>query len=275
MRNVTCYLGVAGAMLLPCAMAQDPAGALDSPADDEALTLELVLVTGSRIYRSGFDTMQATTVIESDFLEDRGSYNLADIINELPAFGAPGNSTEGGQGLTNIGAEFVNFFGLGSQRTLVLVNGRRFVSGNSPTLFSNAEPGLQVDFNMIPVAMVDRIEIIAVGGAPIYGTDAIAGTVNVIMKENFEGLDLTASHGWADEGNSLQEDRFTAVTGGNFAGGRGNIVAGFEHTEREGLRQSERSHLAAGWDFRQPLGDSPYDFVLIRDSRANIVSRNG
>jgi outer membrane receptor protein involved in Fe transport len=256
-------------------MAQGPADPPNFPGSDEVLTLEPVIVTGSRIYRSGFTTMQPVTVIESEFLEDRGASNLADIINELPAFGLPGNSTQGTQGLTGIGAEFVNFFGLGSQRTLVLVNGRRFVSGNSPTLFSNAEPGLQVDFNMIPVAMVDRIEIIAVGGAPIYGSDAIAGTVNVIMKNNFEGLEVTASHGWADEGNSLQEDRFTVVTGGNFASNRGNIVAGFEHTRREGLRQSERSHLAAGWDFRQPLGESPYEWVLIRNSRPNIVSRNG
>jgi len=255
------------------AMAQEDADAADG--DDESVELDLVVVTGSRILRAGFDTMQATTVITSEFVEETGSTNIADVLNTLPSFGPPGNSTQGAQNVAGVGAEFVNFFGLGSQRTLTLVNGRRFIGGNSPTLFGTANPGLQVDYNMLPASMIDRVEVIAIGGAPIYGADAIAGTVNVIMKRDYEGLDFTASHGFADENGDMQENRFTAVIGGNFGGGRGNIIAGFEWTDREGLAESERDHLAVGWQFREPFEESIYTRVLVPNAHANIVSNNG
>jgi outer membrane receptor protein involved in Fe transport len=253
------------------AMAQD-----DDDDQDEAANLDKVVVTGSRISRSGFDTMMPTTVIDIQFVEDGGATNLADVLNELPSFGAPLQSTQGTQSLAGVGAEFVDFYGLGSQRTLTLVNGRRFVGGNSPTVFTNANPGLQVDFNMIPSSMVERVEIVSIGGAPIYGADAIAGTVNVIMKEDYEGLEMFASKGWSDQGG-MEEDRFTAVVGGLFADGRGSLMAGIEWTKREGLIESEREHLARGWQFQPPPAgsDSDFDAVLIEDGHANLLSNGG
>ena len=148
--------------------------------DDQSLddvSIEEIIVTGSRIPRSGFDTLQPAIVIDSQFLEDRGFTDVATALNELPAFGLPGNSTQGTQGSQSVGQSFVNLYGLGSQRTLTLVNGRRFVAGNSPSLGTAANAGAQVDLNMIPTVLVERIETISIGGAPIYGADAIAGTV--------------------------------------------------------------------------------------------------
>src|SRR3546814_17969345 len=92
----------------------------------------------------------------------------------LPSFGVPGSSRVGGQaGAFGSGQNFVNFFGLGDQRTLTVVNGRRFVSSNTSSIFGPTGSGSKVDFNVIPTIIVDRVETIAVGGAPIYGSDAI------------------------------------------------------------------------------------------------------
>jgi outer membrane receptor protein involved in Fe transport len=244
-------------------------------ASEEELIVEEVIVTGSRIARSGFDTMMPTVVVDSQAIDNQGATNIADSLSVLPQFGAAGQTTEGDQSVANIGSVFVDLFGLGSQRTLTLVNGRRFVGGNSPTLFTNSDPGLQVDFNMLPSSMVERVEVITIGGAPIYGTDAIAGTVNVIMKSDYEGMDLHAQKGWADESPNVEEDRFSVVLGGNFDDGRGNLMAGFEWTKREGLAEFERSHLRKGWQFREPAEDSEFSRVLVENAHANIVSRGG
>ncbi len=134
-------------------------------ADEEYI--EEIITTGSRIPRAGFDTLMPAIVLDSEFIQERGFTDIASALNEIPAFGVPGNSTQRNQSSFSVGQNFVNFFGLGSQRTLTLVNGRRFVSSNSPSLFVGANAGLQVDLNVIPASLIDRVETIAVGGAPI------------------------------------------------------------------------------------------------------------
>jgi outer membrane receptor protein involved in Fe transport len=241
--------------------------------DAEFEDVEEIIVTGSRIPRSGFDTLQPAIVIDSEFLEDRGFTDVATALNELPAFGMPGNSTQGTQGSQSVGQSFVNLYGLGSQRTLTLVNGRRFVAGNSPSLAIGANAGAQVDLNMIPTALVDRIETISIGGAPIYGADAIAGTVNVIMKSDFEGLEFRSSYGQSAEGE-MEETVFSLAWGANSADGRGNVTLGVEHSDREGMIESDMPHLQTGWQFREQ-GDPNFDLSLISPGYANIVSNNG
>lgn len=109
----------------------NPAYAQDAAADDEDFEVEEVVVTGSRIKRTGFDTVNPATVVDSEFLELRAFNNVAQALNQLPSFGIPGASENGGQAGQNVGQNFVNAFGLGSQRTLTLVNGRRVVSQSS------------------------------------------------------------------------------------------------------------------------------------------------
>ena len=155
------------------------------PTDEEFLEdSDTVVVTGSRIRRPDLDTVFPTTVIGAEQLEKSAFTNIADALTEIPAFGG-GIDPNGNQG-ANIGANFVDFLDLGTQRTLTVVNGRRFVSSDV------SGGGLAVDFNIIPIALVERIDTIGVGGAPIYGSDAIAGTINVILKDDFEGLEATA-----------------------------------------------------------------------------------
>lgn len=247
-----------------------PAQAQDG---DSAEPMDEIVITGSRIPRAGFDTLMPAIVVDSQFLEDRGFTDIGTALNELPSFGLPGNSTQGTQSAFSVGQTFVNLYGLGSQRTLTLVNGKRFVSGNSPSLFTGANAGSQVDLNMIPTVLVDRIETISIGGAPIYGADAIAGTVNVMMKQDFEGFDLRTSYGISQE-NEMEETVFSVAWGANSADGRGNVTLAVEHSDREGMIELDMPHLQRGWQFRE-TGDENFDLTLIQPGTANIVSNNG
>jgi outer membrane receptor for ferrienterochelin and colicin len=157
---------------------------------------DAIIVTGSRIKRPNYDTIEPTIVIDSAQIESRGFETLGQALNEQPSFGVPGASPVGGQaGSFGSGQSFVNFLGLGSQRTLTLVNGRRFVSSNTASIFGPTAAGTQVDLNAINTKLIDRVETIAIGGAPIYGSDAIAGTINVILKRNYQGIDIDAQNG--------------------------------------------------------------------------------
>ncbi len=118
----------------------------------------------------------------------------------------------------------MNFLGLGGQRTLVLVNGRRFISSNTASIFGPASPGEQVDLAQINTKLIDRIETIAIGGAPIYGSDAIAGTINIILKHDYQGFDLDGEDGISDQADA-HNWRIRALVGHNFLGGRANLTA--------------------------------------------------
>ena len=262
------WLLAATPFLFSSVQAQDSLGA---QASDEAI--EEIITTGSRIPRAGFDTLMPAIVIDAQFLEDRGFTDVASALNELPSFGIPGNSTQGDQNSYSVGQNFVNLYGLGSQRTLTLVNGRRFVSGNSPSLFVGAAAGAQVDLNMIPTGLVDRIETISVGGAPIYGADAIAGTVNVIMKQDFEGFDVRTSYG-VSEASEMEETVFAVAFGANSADGRGNVTFAVEHSDRAGMIESDMPHLAKGWQFRES-SNPDFQLDLIAPGKASIVSNGG
>lgn len=267
------------------AVASLVAGSLSAPvfaADDEEEVLEEVVVTGSRIPRTGFDTMLPANVINAEFMERRGYTNIADALNEVTSFGAPGSGTGIGasanssdQSAYSGGQSFVNFFGMGSQRTLTLVNGRRFVSSSAPALDTNQAPGVQVDLNAIPSSMVERIETISVGGAPIYGADAIAGTVNVILRDDFEGFEISTSYGESMDEGDLGETTVEMLFGGSFADGRGNLVVGIEINDRDGALRSDRDFLAEGWQWRTPSEDTGFDRVLIPNGTANIVANGG
>lgn len=197
-----------------------------------------VIVTGSRIKRSGFDTLQNALVTDSQQIERRGYTNVAQALNALPTFGDSGADVVGSQqGTHSVGQSFVDLFNLGSQRTLVLVNGRRYVSSKTPALDGAA--GAQVDLNTIPVGLVDRVEVVSIGGAPVYGSDAIAGTVNIILKKDYEGFEASAQYGTTEDGGG-ENKTFRALMGGNFMENRGNIAVGIEYNESEGLLYADR-----------------------------------
>ncbi len=218
----SCLLSIAVAMAL--AFGTSTASA----QEDEEETIEEVVVTGSRIQRAAYDNLQPGVAVDSEYLDNRGYTNVADAINEVPAFGLP-LSNSGRQDSQSIGQNFANAFGLGTQRTLTLLNGRRVVSQATPGLGGVAAPGsgLQVDLNMIPTIMIDRVETIFVGGAPIYGTDAIAGAVNLIYKKDFEGFAFDVQTNMDQRGDA-GSTRLRGLWGANSADGKGNVMLGLE-----------------------------------------------
>ncbi len=230
------------------AYGQDVTPAEPAPAGEstEAVDLDTVVVTGSRIRRTGFDTLEPATVVTREYIDERGITNVADALNEIPGFGV-GVTPEGGQSSFGVGVNFANRFGLGTNRTLTLVNGRRFVSSNAPSLFGPAAPGIQVDLNAIPTAMVERVENLAIGGAPTYGADAIAGVVNVIMRKDYEGTEFGASYGVTEQGDNNRYNAY-AVVGANFGeDDRGNVTFSVSIDNVDGVLQKERDFFAAGF----------------------------
>lgn len=215
MRNTTPHLkrsaltqatlaGLALLVAMPV-LAQSETTDEEKKKEEERVTqIEAVQVTGSRIFRAGFDTLEPATVVTREKIEQRGITNIADALNEIPGFGT-GVTPEGGQSTFGVGVNFVNRLGLGTNRTLSLINGRRVVTSNPGTIFGPAAPGVQVDLNAIPAQLVERIENIAIGGAPTYGSDAIAGVVNVITRRDYEGAEVSATYGITDRDDNQRK----------------------------------------------------------------------
>ncbi len=161
--------------------------------DDAGNPVDTMVVTGSRVARTGFDTPTPTTVISSDQIMQTGLVDTGAIVMQNPQISV-------GLGSTNdtfnrdIGSSFINLRGLGPNRTLVLIDGRRRVSGS--------REGSQVDLGSIPPGMIESIEIITGGASAVYGADAVSGVVNVKLKKDFEGLEATARAGISQHGDA-------------------------------------------------------------------------
>ncbi|MEP6546561.1 MAG: TonB-dependent receptor [Gammaproteobacteria bacterium] len=236
-------------------------------ADAGAAELQEIVVTGSRIARPDLDRLEPTTIVSSATFDDRGYLDVGQALSELPAFGIQPSSAAQTQAGVGIAQSFVDLYGLGSQRTLVLVNGRRFVSSSTASLNGAGAnnpvggPGQQVDLNTIPTKLIDRVETISVGGAPIYGADAIAGTVNIILKKDFQGLDVDAQVGVSNHQDAWNY-RLRVLGGQNFADGRGNITATADITKTDGLTGTSRPVYSQDLGFLTPAGTSPFSTVL-------------
>jgi iron complex outermembrane receptor protein len=227
-------------------------------AEDE---IQEVVVTGSRIARPELDRLEPTVTLDSKALDQRGYFDVGQALSELPGFGVQPVSANNTQSAFGVAQSFVDLYSLGSQRTLVLVNGRRFVSGNTPSLNGPASPGEQVDLNTIPTKLIDHIETVSVGGAPIYGADAIAGTVNIILKKDFQGLDIDAQAGVSNQKDAWNY-RARVLAGQNFADGRGNITVNGEFSKSDGLTGAARPVYSQDLGFLAPATPGPYKTVL-------------
>lgn len=257
---VAILVALATTSALPAFAQQPTAAPAQAPATDaeagtaaSAQTLDTVTVTGSRIPRAGFDTLEPATVVTGESIRERGMINVADALNQTTGFGLA-QTPEGTQGNYAVGVNFVNRFGLGSNRTLTLINGRRVVSSRAATNFGYAA-GMQVDLNAIPAQLVDRVENLTIGGAPTYGSDAIAGTVNIILKDHYEGAEVNVNYGQTEQGNS-QTLGYSFVFGQNFAGDRGNWVLSGNYANIEGLMQSENDFYRRSLGFLANSGAS-------------------
>ncbi|HYJ30661.1 MAG TPA: TonB-dependent receptor [Allosphingosinicella sp.] len=209
-------------------------------ADGSSATGGTITVTGSRIRLPNLESFEPTTTLDRRQVDERNITNVADALNELPGF--RGSVTPAGaQGSFGQGVNFVNNYGMGSNRTLTLINGRRFVSSNVVTLFNQGTQGTQVDLNIVPVILLERIDTVSTGGAPVYGSDAISGTVNIILRSQYEGLELNALSGITEEGDAFRAN--VSVLGGWNFGERANLTVALSHDQIDGLLYNDRDFL--------------------------------
>lgn len=195
-------------------------------ADDEARQ-ETVTVTGSRIAKQDFTSNSPVATVGAQQFDLTNAVNTEGLLNTLPQTvpGLDRTSNNPGGGLAT-----VNLRGLGSGRTLVLVDGKRVVPSTG---------GGTVDINNIPSALVERVEVVTGGASAVYGSDAVAGVVNFILKDDFEGIEASTSYEMTEE-NDAEIFSANLTMGGNFADGRGNAVISLGYTDRQALFQGDR-----------------------------------
>ena len=218
--------------------------------------LEEVVVTGSRITRFEGDYSAPVLSLGAEQVEQSGSTNIEDFISEVGALvGSSGSyETQGEDGGSRVGVNALNLRNLGNNRTLTLVNGRRHVSA-----LATGEP--LVDTNTIPIALIERVDVLTGGASAVYGADAVSGAVNFILKDDFEGVAIRTQGGMSDEGDA--EDFFASfVFGTNFDDGRGNVTSSYEYRKQERLETKDRSYGISG---RQYINNNPAEYGGVDD----------
>jgi outer membrane receptor protein involved in Fe transport len=195
-----------------------------------------VIITGSRIARPNLESSVPITTVTGEELFQTGNTSVGDLLNDLPALRSTISQSNSQRFLGTAGLNLLDLRGLGTQRTLTLVNGRRHVGGD---ILSNA---VSPDTNTFPTDLIDRIDVVTGGNSAVYGSDAIAGVVNFVLKRNFEGLQFRGQGGQSSYGDA--GDYYASLLAGtNFMDGRGNIAANVEYAKQEALLASERENL--------------------------------
>lgn len=228
-------------------LAQDIAQTAEPAIDQE------VVVTGSRIVRSGETTSTPTVMLDAAAVETTGVVSSGDLLRQLPAI-APGLSSESsGVTFNGAGLDLLDLRSLGTNRTLVLVNGRRQVGSNPSTT--------AVDINTIPTPMIERVEVITGGASAVYGADAVSGVVNFILKRDFEGLEVQGQTGISERGDA-ERYAINVTAGANFAEGRGNVSAHLGYTSEGGIEYDARRRAISGLNWvPNPASAGPNDGV--------------
>ncbi|QSX42040.1 TonB-dependent receptor [Shewanella cyperi] len=197
-------------------------------AADDGEKVERIEVTGSRIKRADMETASPVSVIDASTIAATGATSIDGILQSMAVAG--GAMTNPGINNGSGGNARVNLRGLGTERTLVLVNGRRMIASGTGAASS-------VDLNTIPVSMIQRIEVLKDGASAIYGTDAISGVVNIILKRDFEGFEVNAQTGMSQHGDG-EESSIDLTLGTNFD--KGNVVLNMAYTHRGDASQADR-----------------------------------
>lgn len=240
--NLTTSVSILAAAMSLCsslpAYAQQTGQAADqakSDAEKEGATDEQITVTGSRIVRSTFETPTPVTVLSVEDLEKSSPSTLAAALNNQPALVASGgpNATAGQR---TAGRNTLNLRGIGTGRTLTLVNGHRF---------PGSQPGGAVDTNLIPQALVTRVEVVTGGASAAYGSDAVAGVVNFILDTRYKGVKLAASSGLSDHGDGF-DYRLGATVGTSLLDDSLHLVASGEYYKSKGIDGDARAWRRQG-----------------------------
>lgn len=233
-------LAMAGAAAAQTADAADTSAAPAAQSEGD----RDIVVTGTRIVRDGYQAPTPLTVMsEADIEAGSPTNNIADFVNTLPSLAGstrPANSrlniSSGQAGINALNLRNLDN-NIAGTRTLVLVNGRRSVSSTITGI---------VDVNTIPQALINRVDVVTGGASAAYGSDAVAGVVNFVLNNKYEGLKLEADTGITTYGDGFNYS-FSAAGGTSFAGGRGHILLSGEVAHRDGILQVDRDWNATGF----------------------------
>ena len=223
-----------------------PAAAPVAPATDAA---DEIVVTGSRITRPEFAAPSPIVSFDAKAIAESGNTNITTFLERVPALTGSRDftRTSGGNAVAEnpfgaAGLNELNLRNLGTQRTLVLVDGRRHVAGDPSTA--------AVDINAIPTGLIERVDVETAGASAVYGADDVSGVVNFILKRDLEGVRASAQQGLSSRGDAANSFA-SVIAGHNFAGGRGNVTVAFEYNEDDRLENDQRDYLRV--DQRQYL----------------------
>jgi iron complex outermembrane receptor protein len=220
------------------ALSQPPVAEAQSASGDGERALESVLVTGSRLRRTDAETPSPVQVIGRDEIARSGAASLNEVLQKLPA----NNSGAFNEGTTvdSYGAAAVSLRGLGPGSTLVLINGRRVAP------FGFTGKATFVDINQIPVGAIERVEVLLDGASAIYGSDAVAGVVNIILRRSYRGIEVAGGLGMSSHGDAT-ERRASATAGFGDRGADGyNVFATLSHVDQDAVKASARWHTQSG-----------------------------
>lgn len=225
-----------------------PAMAQSQATNDQASQVGDIVVTGSRIARQDYRSTSPIVTVSAEDFQATGSVTIDTLINDLPQFTPSISSTSNNP--SNGGQANINLRNLGSNRTLVLMNGRRVVPSNSDGT---------VDVNLIPTALIKNVEVISGGASAAYGSDALAGVANFILNENFQGVQFDAQYGETDRSDGRTES-YSVTLGGNFDNDRGNMVLSLARSTRGTIFNGAREFSAvSGASGTSPLGSTTFD----------------
>jgi outer membrane receptor protein involved in Fe transport len=245
-------------------------------ADEEEQDATIV-VTGSRIRSPNLTADVPVTSIRGDVIFESSNQNVGELLNNLPQLRSTFSQQNPGSGIGIAGLNLLDLRGLGTQRTLVLVNGRRHVPAD---ILANA---VSPDVSSIPNDLIERVDIVTGGNSAVYGSDAIAGVVNFVLRRSFEGVQVRATASTPEEGFGASQ-YVSAMVGTNFGGGRGNVTLHGEYSTTERVYASD-----VPW-FRNQAGlftvdadsaglpngsDGFPDAIFLRDVRSGTINPFG
>ncbi|MFZ5747997.1 MAG: TonB-dependent receptor domain-containing protein [Pseudomonadota bacterium] len=221
--------------------ASDPEQTATEKQQEKTEEAAPIVVTGSRIARPTLDSTVPVTSVDVTELTNQGNVALGDALNDLPSLRSTYSLGNSGRFIGTAGLSLLDLRGLGVSRTLVLVNGRRHVTSS---------PGdYLVDVNTIPVDLLERVDVVTGGNSAIYGSDAVAGVVNFVLKRDFDGIALRGQGGISERGD--RGAYFASVTAGtNFAEGRGNVAVSAEIAKSNPLYFKDRDSLTGAYSGR-------------------------
>jgi outer membrane receptor protein involved in Fe transport len=247
------------------------------PADNNAQAGDngAIVVTGSRIRRPNLESTVPITSVSGEEFFQTGDVSVGDTLNQLPSLHSTFSQSNSTRFLGTAGLNLLDLRGLGTQRTLVLVNGRRHVGGD---ILGSAT---SVDINTIPTDLIQRVDVVTGGNSAIYGSDAIAGVVNFVLRQDYQGIQVRGQGGISTYGD-MGSYFGSLLWGTNFADGRGNVTVNLEYARQDAAYASGRPNLRVNsrWvtvdtDTGARPSDGVVDNIFVRDTRFPFFNNGG